>query len=258
MSGIVQGSANGPKYIYGKLNVNHQGAQRAAGNEGINGSMESARADFETSEFTPDVSDEILTLEEAGMDTSLKNIDFYEVEEDSDLGDRYELNSEQGHAVYLQKEGSELTMFYEFEDNPRSSILSMLDGDVDRAEEFEFDPYSSDEEDVVTDDYFDAYSSALNTFAEREGISLDQEILESDYGRLEFSHSVDLEKDGDMTIGSLHDQFNGAYNNMTYRFSDGLKADFAQELENRGISTSDLAEKLEEIQTNDNAEDDNF
>lgn len=257
MAGIVQGSYNGPKYIYGKLNVNHQGAKRAAGNEGISGSKDSARADFATAEFSPDIDDEIFTIDEAGMDTPLKNIDFDEVEETYASGDRYELNREQGHAVYLQKEGSELTMFYEFEDDPRRSILSMLDGDVDRAEEFEFDPFGSDE-DVVTDEYFDAYSSALNTFAEREGISLDQEILESDYGRLEFYHSVDLDEDGDMSVGQLHDHFNGAYNNMTYRFSDSIRADFERELEERGISTGDLADKLEEIRAKADVEDDDF
>lgn len=246
MSGIVQGSANGPRYIYGKLNVNHQGAQRASGNEGVSGSKESARSDFSMSEFSPDIDDDIVSIEEADLDTPLSSIDFEEVEEASESGDRYELNSEMGHAVYLEKNGDEITMVYEFEDNPRSSILSMLDGDVDQAEELEYDPYGSDE-DTVSDEYYDAYSSALQAFAEKEGLSLDQEMIEGDYGRLEFYSSADLEEDKDETIGGIHDRFNGAYNNMTYRFDSSLTYAFEKELEERGISTGDLAKKVEEM-----------
>lgn len=244
MAGTVKGSPDGPKYIYGKKNINYQGTRRASGSA-ISGSEDSVRSDFSSSE-PYDFDDEKVSVEDADLDTPLKDIDFEDYE-GSDFGEPYLVNSEQGHNVYIQSYGdNDVTMTYEFEDNPRNTILSLLDGGVDEVEELEYDPFGSDE-DIVSDEYYEAYDDALQSFAQKEGLSLDQEILENDYGRLSFYHSADPEEDPDYTVENLHDNFNGAYNAFTYRLPDSFRSDFEHALKEKGISTHDLADKVEAI-----------
>ena len=244
MSGTVKGSPDGPQYIYGKKNINYQGARRASGGA-VSGSENSARSDFSSSD-PYDFEEEKVSIEDADLDTPLKDIDFEDNGEHSSI-EPYLINSEQGHNVYIQSYGdNDVTMSYEFEDNPRGTILSLLDGGVDEAEELEYDPFGSDE-DIVSDEYYEAYDEALESFAQKEGLSLDQETLESDYGMIYFSHSVDPKEDPDYTVGNLHDNFNGAYNAFTYRLPDSFRGDFEYALKERGISTHDVADKVEKM-----------
>lgn len=253
MTGTVQGSPDGPRYIYGKKNVNYQGARRASGNA-ISGSESSVRSDF--SSVDPyDFEEEKVSIEDADLDTPLKDIDFEDYE-DSGFGEPYLVDSDIGQNVYIQSYGDDVTMTYEFEDNARNTILSLLDGDVYEAEELEYDPYGSDE-DAVSDEYYDAYSEALQSFADKEGLSLDQEFIEADYGRLSFHHSVDItEEDPEYNLGNLHDNFNGAYNAFTYRLPDSFRSDFEHALKEKGISTHDLADKVEAIRLQAEEDDD--
>ena len=245
MAGTIQGSPDGPKYIYGKLNSNYQGSHRAAVGA-TSGSKESAVSDFAIPEDDAGY-DDLVSIDDADNDDSLSEINFDS--EDDDVfryREPHVLTEDSGHRVLVEKDGDDVTMHYEFEDNPRSSIMSMLEGDIDQAEEFEYDPFGSDG-DIITDEYYEAYSTALENFAHRQGLDLDQDVIENDYGRMSFYSSVDMTEDPDMTLGQMHDRFNGAYNSMSYRLEDSIQQDFADELEKRGISTSDLAEKLEGI-----------
>ena len=58
MSDIAQGSANGPKNIFGRKNVNWQGPQRAGG-KGINGGPSSVAGDFSQSQDDQEYKDQI-------------------------------------------------------------------------------------------------------------------------------------------------------------------------------------------------------
>lgn len=246
MAGTVKGSPDGPRYIYGKLNVNYQGSQRASDRNATSGSKESAKSDFPDPNDPVDYQSELIPLDEADLGDALSEINFDDTDSNDDdmrYREPHVITEDNGHRVLIDKNDDEVTMIYEFEDDPRSSILSMLDGGVDQAEELEYDPFGSDE-DVITDEYYEAYDAAMQNFANREGLGLDQDVIENDYGRMEFYSSVDVTEDPDMTLEQLHDRFNGVYNDMTYVRSQRLRDDFSDELQKRGISTGDLAERL--------------
>lgn len=242
MGGIAHGSPDGPKYIHGKLNINHQASTRASQNP-TSGSMRSALNDFSHDE-SPKIS-----ADEADLDTALKDIAYEE------YGEPTIVNEDTGMEVTLSKYDDDVTMEYSFDMDPRNTIISLMDYDLHSEPFLEFDPYA--DEDIISDEYFDAYEEAMNNFAEQQGLYLDNDIIESDFSRATFSSTFNLSEDDNddpMTVGNMHDRFNGVYNAMTYRIPDSVRSDFEHGLSQRGVSVDDIREKIEKMKEEEEEE----
>lgn len=76
MSGVAQGSADGPKKIFGRENVNWQGPQRANSNSGKHASMSPASSDFAHSGNNPEYAQAMRQafIEEDGIDALREDI----------------------------------------------------------------------------------------------------------------------------------------------------------------------------------------
>lgn len=206
--------------VYGVHNLDYVGSKSASEAGSVKGDLNSAISDFVQQDDS--VNDGLETIENAQYDTALEDIDFSEYT----IDEPYEeygtaTGSEAAVTRIYVNDDNNLTFEEDWEDNPQSSIAHVMGLD-------------SDEEGLqsaIPEKAYEIYDEEMKNHLTTGNVIAEPESLEYDYQRWIISTTVDMEEDGDTTIGSVWDQFAHSANTFNYRIDPSVQSTIKERIE---------------------------